>query len=210
MTDLALYNNDLDIHCYKARLLLSCLDVEAEMIVVDVIPGNEHLSPPILAMSPTGSLPVLKHDDLTLFESEAVLAYLAKTFDPARTFLPEEAATYGRVMTWLTFSARELEAAVAARATAMLDAPGDLEALTLAGREALRVMDDHMTLQHIDGLDYFAGATPTIADIALFPAFALSRDFNVDHDAFPALRRWARAVRDLKGFITMPGIPDYH
>ena len=43
-----------------------------------------------------------------------------------------------------------------------------------------------------------------------FPAFALSRDFGIDHDAFPALRRWARRLRRLPGFVTMPGIPDYH
>jgi hypothetical protein len=39
---------------------------------------------------------------------------------------------------------------------------------------------------------------------------ALSRDFGVDHDEYPALRRWARRFRKLPGFLTMPGIPDYH
>jgi glutathione S-transferase len=46
--------------------------------------------------------------------------------------------------------------------------------------------------------------------VALFPLFALSRDFGIDHDEFPGLRRWIRRFRALDGFITMPGIPDYH
>ena len=37
-----------------------------------------------------------------------------------------------------------------------------------------------------------------------------SRDFGIDHDEYPALRRWARRFRALPGFKTMPGIPDYH
>ena len=210
MSTPTLYNYDLDENCYKVRLLMSCLGTEAKQVAVDVVPGREHLSPAIRAMSPSGSLPILKQDDQVLHEAEAILSWLARTCDPEHRFLPDDPDTFGKVMMWLTFSARELEAAVHARATAMMDAPGDIDALRTAAREALRIMDDHMTRQHFDGLEFFAGATATIADIALFPSFALSRDFNIDHDAFPALRRWARAVRQLDGFITMPGIPEYH
>jgi glutathione S-transferase len=210
MSAIQVYNYDLDENCYKVRLLLSCLNVAAQQIAVDVLPGREQFSPAIRAMSPTGSLPVLKAGNLVLYEAEAILAWLARTHDAKRSFLPEDPEIFGRVMMWLTFSARDLDVARHARATAMMDAPGDIDALRAAAREALRIMDDHMTRQHFAGHDFFAGPEATIADIALFPSFALSRDFNIDHDAFPALRRWARAVRKIEGFITMPGIPEYH
>jgi glutathione S-transferase len=80
----------------------------------------------------------------------------------------------------------------------------------MAARDAFRLMDDHMTARAFADAAWFAGDTPTLADIALFPAIALSRDYGVDHEAYPALRRWMRRVRRLSGFITMPGIPDYH
>ncbi|POF30840.1 glutathione S-transferase family protein [Roseibium marinum] len=210
MSNPVLYNYDLDENCYKVRLLLSCLGIEAETIAVDVFPGNEHLSPAIRAMSPKGSLPVLKQGDLVLHEAEAILAWLARSQKPDKGFLPNDPDTFAHVMMWLAFSARELDVAVRARVTAMMDAPGDIDALRSGAREALRIMEDHMTRQHFDDVEYVAGARATIADIALFPSFALSRDYNIDHDAFPALRRWARAVRRIDGFITMPGIPDYH
>ena len=44
----------------------------------------------------------------------------------------------------------------------------------------------------------------------LLPHFALSRDFGIEHESYPALRRWFRSVRTIPGFTTMPGIPDYH
>jgi len=77
-------------------------------------------------------------------------------------------------------------------------------------RDRVMVMEDHLTRRRFEGSDWFVGASPTLADLALFPAIALSRDFDVDHDEYPALRRWMRRVRALPGFVTMPGIPDYH
>jgi glutathione S-transferase len=67
-----------------------------------------------------------------------------------------------------------------------------------------------MTFRHFDGAEWFVGHGPTLADLTLFPSFALSRDYGIDHDEFPALRRWIRRFRGLNGFQTMPGIPDYH
>ena len=92
----------------------------------------------------------------------------------------------------------------------MLEVEADAKALDRQSRQAFRIMDDHLTQREFDGGKWFAAPTPTIADIALFPAIALSRDFGVEHDEYPALRRWMRRVRAIPGFITMPGIPAYH
>jgi glutathione S-transferase len=210
MSTLTLYNYDLDDSCYRVRLLLSMLGKDYTAFTVDMVPGNEHLSPAMLAKNPTGILPTLEDGDLTLYGPEAVLAYLAKAYDPAGTWLPGDAAGFAAVMQWLNFSASLLTAASEARKVALFGLPGDLESLKASAKNAFRIMDDHMTLRQIDGHEWFAGIGPTLADITLFPIFALSRDFGIDHDEFPALRRWIRRFRALAGFKTMPGIPDYH
>lgn len=205
-----LYNYELDDSSYRVRLLLSILKTPHEVVAVDMVPGKEHLGPAMRALSPLGSLPVLKDGDLTLYGPEAILAYLAKAYDPSGQFLPMEAKAFGETMRWLNFSASALASAMQARLVALFDEPGDLAMLKRAAREAFRVMDDHMTLRQIDGVEWFAAEHATIADVTLFPIFALSRDFGIDHDEFPALRRWIRRFRTLDGFKTMPGIPDYH
>jgi glutathione S-transferase len=210
MAEIVLYNYELDENCYKIRLALSLLGLKWRTIAVNAFPGNEQTTPPFLAMNPLGSLPILKDGDITLFGAEAILAHLASAHDAAGTWLPANGAGFAHVMQWLVFSAGELAVAVAARAHALLDAPGDEAALRAGARKALRVMDDHLTARGFTGDDWFATDRPTLADIALFPAFALSRDYGVDHDEYPALRRWARRFRALPGFLTMPGIPDYH
>lgn len=210
MSAITLYNYELDDSSYRVRLLLSMLEVRYETFAIDMVPGNEHRSPDMLAMNPLGSLPILKEGDLTLYGPEAILAYIAKAHDSDGIWLPSEPAAFGSVMQWLTFSATVLPAAIEARKVALFGLPGDFEMLKTASRAAFRIMDDHMTLRQIEGSDWFVGSAPTIADVALYASFALSRDFGIDHDEYPALRRWIRRFRTIKGFKTMPGIPDYH
>lgn len=208
--EIVLYDFELDENCYKVRLLLAALGVTCRKIAVNMFPGNEHVAPPLLALNPRGSLPILVDGDVVLSEAEAIMAYLARAYDPAGTWLPADSKTFGAVMTWLQFATRDLHAAWLARRHAMLDEPADEAALAVAVRRAFRLMDDHMTAREFDDAQWFVGEAPSLAEFALFPAIALSRDFGVDHEAYPALRRWMRRVRGIPGFITMPGIPDYH
>jgi glutathione S-transferase len=210
MSEITLYNYELDESSYRARLLLSMLGLEWKAIAVDMFPGEEQRKPPMLALNPLGTLPVIRDGDLVLHGTAAILLYLAKAYDPARHWLPHEPAAFGAVSQWLGFSETAMAPAIEARLLALFDTTGDAQGLREAARKAFRIMDDHMTARHFDGKDWFVGNGPTLADLALFPSFALSRDYGVDHDEYPALRRWIRRFRTLKGFHTMPGIPDYH
>lgn len=210
MSGIQLYNYDLDENCYRVRLALSMLGLAYKTVAMNAFPGNEHKAPAFLAINPLGTLPVLKDEEFTLFGAEAILCHLARAHGSDTGLLPMDGDAYAQVMQWLFFSAGELSVAVTARGNALLDQPGDAVALRAGARRVLRVMDDHMTARGHAGADWFVGEHATLADIALFPAFALSRDYGVDHDEYPALRRWGRRFRTLPGFLTMPGIPDYH
>jgi len=209
MTQLVLHNYDLDDACYRVRLVASCCDLPVELRNVDMFPGMEQVSPPYLKLNPLGRLPILETADVTLRHTGAILLYLAG-LDPQKRLLPTEASALAQMMDWLFFAERDLSVASTARAISIMDVPGDGPATIAQTRALLRIMEDHMSAQEIKGLSFFAGEEITLADLALFPAFALSRDCNIDHDAFPALRLWARRVRATPGFVVMPGIPDYH
>ncbi|MDE1992814.1 MAG: glutathione S-transferase family protein [Rhizobiaceae bacterium] len=210
MTEITLYNYEMDEGSYRVRLLLSMLGIAHKTIAVDMFPGAEERKAAMLALNPLGTMPVLTDGELVLRGTEAILAYLAKAYDPARRWLPQNAADFGLTGTWLHFSATALAPAVAARLQSLFDTPGDETALRAAARRAFRIMDDHMTSRQFDRLEWFVGDGPTLADLTLFPSFALSRDYGIDHDEYPALRRWLRRFRTIDGFRTMPGIPDYH
>jgi glutathione S-transferase len=209
---MTLYDFELDENCYKVRLLLATSGVPHEKVSVDVYPGREHKTPAIRALNPVGSLPILDDSQtdgprVILHGAEAILLYLAQGYDAARHWMPTEPQAFGAVAMWLQFAAVELRPAVLAREAALFAGPD--ETLTRTARQSFRIMEDHMTGQGFDGRPWFVGDAPSLADIALFPHIALSRDFGVEHEAYPALRRWMRRVRRWEGFITMPGVPAY-
>jgi glutathione S-transferase len=208
---LTLYDFELDQDCYKVRLMLAALDLAYETVAVDIFPGGEHRTATFLGLNPRGAVPVLTDGDLVVTEAEAILTYLARRYDPMDHWLPaDDPALFGQVMAWLFFAADALRPAALARLNAMFEVEADTSAVIKAAKAAFRIMDDHMTAREFDGGHWFVGRTPTLADIALFPSIALSRDAGIEHDAYPALRRWMRRVRTIPGFRTMPGIPDYH
>jgi glutathione S-transferase len=204
-----LHNYDLFENCYRVRLVASCTQQELDLLNVDAFPGEEEKSKAYLKLNPMGRLPILQDGDLVLRDLSAILLYVAEK-DAQKRFIPADTNARARMMDWLGFACCDLAVAVGARATALMDAPGDVTALRRKARAMFRILDDHLTRQSLHGECYVAGDAPSLADLALFPAFALCRDFNLDHDEFPALRLWARRIRTMPGFITMPGIPDYH
>ena len=139
----------------------------------------------------------------------AILAYLGRRYGGEAWAAPADPSLYAQHVSWLEFAAGALPSARQARLVSLFGLKGHLTHLASEARDALRLMEDHMTLSGFDDGVWFVGKHDFIVDIALFPAFALSRDWGVGHEEFPALRRWARLFRTLPGFRTMPGIPDY-
>ena len=191
---LDLHDYVLSAQCYTVRLMLALLAVPYTTIAVDFYPGG-------------AEAPVLTDGEIELREPGLILMFLAREYDAAGTWLP--ATGIEAVSRWLAFAATELVPLGDARMVATLGRPGDLAGLNRAGRAALRKIEDHLTLQALEGRDWLAGDGPTIADIAVFPAVALSHDSGIGHEDFPAINLWQRRVRRLPGFVGMPGIPDY-
>jgi glutathione S-transferase len=63
--------------------VLACLNekqIEYELIPVNV-QGGDHKQPQYLSLNPFGLIPALQDGDLTLFESRAIIKYLAKKYN---------------------------------------------------------------------------------------------------------------------------------
>jgi glutathione S-transferase len=186
-----LYDNELDPGAYTARLMLSLLGLPCQRVLVDRFPGNE--DPPV---------PVLEDDGVLLRGTATVLAHLAACYAPG--WLPADPAAGD---SWLSSLTDGGASPCQARLLALFTAGGPPAGLVADAAGCLRKMDDHLTMAELDGISWFTGSRPSIVDVAAFAPASLSTDYGVEHDAFPALRRWIRRFRALPGFVTMPGIP---
>lgn len=204
-----IYDFELDDQCYKVRLTASLLAIPCQYVAVDMLPGQQQARPPLSRLNPLHTLPIMVDGEVVLREAEPIMVYLACAHDPSRRFFPDAPAALGRIAMWLHFAARDLAPVAAARLAIIFGASEGLEDGKRRALAAFRIMEDHMTRRGFEGGAWFVGEDPTLADVALFPSLALSRDLGIDHEAYPALRRWMRRVRGLNGFIVMPGIPQY-
>ena len=211
MSHFRLYDYVLSGSCYKVRLLSALLGLDYERVPIDFYPGSEHRQPDFLAINPAGTLPVLEKGDLVLTETQAILAYLASQHDPSGRWFPKtDPAVLASIMQWLAFATRLTDTAGAARLHDMLKRPLDIDAARKDARRAFRELEAHLTERGFLGKTFLVTDHPTIADIACFPYVALSPDGGIEHDDYPAIRRWLYAIRSLDGFITMPGIHVLH
>ncbi|PVV27717.1 MAG: glutathione S-transferase, partial [gamma proteobacterium symbiont of Ctena orbiculata] len=126
MAILKLYNYPRSGNCYKIRLFLSMLGLEYERIDIDLIKG-ESLTDEFKQINPRGQVPVLMDGDLIIWDSMAILIYLARRY-AASSWLPTDPPAEAQVMQWLAVSENELLYGLArARATLVLGRPFDLE-----------------------------------------------------------------------------------
>ena len=96
---LKLYRFALSGHAHRAELALSLLGLPHELIDVDLRAG-EHKKPDYMARHPFGQVPLLDDDGHVVWDSTAILVYLATKFDTAGRWLPHDAAGRAAVQAW--------------------------------------------------------------------------------------------------------------
>jgi glutathione S-transferase len=193
-----LYNVAYSGNSYKVRLLLAQLGIACEIIEVDILKGASR-TPEFLKINPNGRTPVLDDDGFVLAESNAILAYLARS----TKFLPEDRQCWGHVFQWLFFEQYSHEPYIATSRFWLQHKPDTPErSAVLAARRdggsaALKVMEEHLAKNVFFVRDY------TIADIALFAYTHVSHEGGFPLDDFPKIRGWIERVKAQPRFVPM-------
>ncbi|MBT3092067.1 MAG: glutathione S-transferase family protein [Candidatus Thiodiazotropha sp. (ex Lucina pensylvanica)] len=200
MSELKLYDYPRSGNCCKVRLLLSMLGLDYARIDTDVLKG-ETLTAEFKQINPRGQVPVLLDDDLIVWDSMAILVYLARRYGD-RDWLPTDPVAEAGVMQWLAVSENELLYGLArARATLVLGRPFDLAQCQQDGRAGLAVMEGRLA-----GVDWLAGENVTIADIACYPYVSLASEGEVSVQPYPAVCGWLERIEALPDWVPfLPG-----
>ncbi|HXF30822.1 MAG TPA: glutathione S-transferase family protein [Solirubrobacterales bacterium] len=193
-----LYDSAISGNCYKVRLLFALLGIEYERREVDVIDrsGRAEL---LGDLNPGLRVPTLVLDDgRPLAESDAILVY----FGEGTEYLPEDRYERAQVLQWMFFEqySHEPNIAVLRFWTHAGIKPEPREALAKfnGGLMALEAMD-----RHLSGREFFVGAVPTVADLALYAYTHVAPEGGFELDRYPAIGAWLARVSSLPGYISI-------
>jgi len=194
-----LYSFPLSGHSHRAELALSLMGLDFENRVVDLVAG-EQKSDWFLELNPEGKVPVLLDGDDVIYESTAILAYLAAKYDADNKWIPASAAGKAQVERFFAQASGPLAYGPArARLIQIFGAAFDEEeSITnahayLAGLEA-----------NLDGRDYLLGDAITFADVALYSYVARAPEGFVILEAYPNIRGWLARIEAQEGFVEIP------
>ena len=205
---IALYDYELSGNCYKLRLLLSILKIEYKTNPVEFYPGQEHKSEWFQQINPLSQLPVIDDDGFVLRDAQAILVYLASSYDPSGLWYPRsEPKLLGEIGQWLAFANGITATASAARLHDGLFYELDVVAARAGAHRLFRILDEHLWFREQEDRSWICNAShPTIADIACFPYVMLSEEGGILRQDYPAIRRWCDRFKRISGFNVMPGI----
>lgn len=185
-----LYEHPFSTAAFKVRAVIHELGLPVTLVTVDMMKG-EHKSPEYLAKNPNGKVPTLEDDGFCLWESNAILCYLAAK-KPESGLLPADPKGMAQVQQWLqwhatTFASSTGEVLGETVYAKMLGRTKD-EAKYAAALEKVR-RDLGVLEKALAGKEYLCGRL-TLADFSLVSQLHMRAPMGVDLEAFPHVKAW--------------------
>ena len=169
----------------KISIALEELGLDYKVVPVD-ISKDEQFASEFLAISPNNKIPAIVDDDFSLFESGAILLYLANK--TGRLAPPSGSPEYFRMMQWLMWQMAHFGPMLGQAHHYLKFNPGKSEyAEKRYYQEALRLY--RVLNSRLEDREYIADEF-SIVDIATWPWVSRFEFHRIDLHDFPDVMRW--------------------
>lgn len=169
---------------YKVPIMLEELGLKYEIVPVNITKG-EQKRPAFLTLNANHKIPVLVVGKTVIFESGAILIYLA---DKSGKLLAKSGAKRYEALEWLMFQMASvgpmMGQAAHFRRFAPKKIPYAIERYDTEAKRILGVLESTLKKNN-----YIAGAY-SIADIATYPWVRIAKSLEIDMKKYPGVNRW--------------------
>ena len=156
-------------------------------------------TPEYRAMNPNGLVPVIEHDGFVLWESNAIVRYLAARHGDG-TLWPTDIQTRADVDCWMDWQAGSLNPGIGPAFIQLIRTAAEkrdvtvIETARLDVEKKLAILDAHLATR-----DYIAGSTFTMGDIPLGCSVDRWYKLPLVREAHQHVERWYARLRGRKG-----------
>lgn len=180
----------------KVSIALEEMDLEYAVHPINI--GNDdQFSPEFLKISPNNKIPAINDGDQSVFESGAILVYLARK--SGKFLAPENSSKYIQTMEWLMWQMGGYGPMMGQAHHFLQFNPGLSEYAEkryhAEARRLTSVLDKHLADSHylVDDL--------SIADFAIWPWTSRFDFQRIDLNEFPNVKRWYLELAGRPGFV---------
>ena len=191
---------------FRCIWALEELQLDFELVPVDFANG-EHLKNEFLSKNPMGKVPVLDVDGEFIFESAAIVTYLAQLKPEANLIPAVTSLDYGKCMQWLFFGMSELEQPLWTLAKHKFALPRELRTSEIKNaaiyewEKAAQVVDTHL-----NDNEYMLGERFTVADIIVGQTLFWAQKLEGVKVDYPNFKNYMRRLKTRERF---PNIKKY-
>ncbi len=188
---------------FKVMAVANHLGLDWTLRFLDMRKG-EHKAPDYAALNPNMRMPTLKDGDFVLWESSAIIQYLALK-KPESGLLPTDERRRLDVTRWQFWEQAHWDPPCATFIFERVVKPffagiKDQDAAAIAKAEeqfhrAAAVLD-----QHLKGHEFIAGSAPTIADFGVGSPMILAAPAQLPLDRYAEIKRWYATLSALPGW----------
>jgi glutathione S-transferase len=196
---ITLWGRDSSANVQKVRWALAEIGLAYEHIPLGGKHGGNR-DPAYLALNPNGLVPTLRDGELVLWESHAIVRYLAATYSAGSLWV-ESPAARAIVDQWTDWTASSFQPAWIAAFWNVVRTPKAEHnpaaiAKSLAETErCLSIMD-----QRLSQSPYLAGEMLTYADLVAGVAMYRWTTMDIDRATHPAVEAWHQRLRQRQAF----------
>lgn len=177
----------------RPRWLLEEMGVPYELVRLDPKAGDNH-KPEYLALNPMGHVPTLVDGDATIYESAAILMYLADKFPEKKMAPPLGSKERGLYYQWMFFGMATLEPSITTYAVHTRFLPEDKRSAAEADRGKTRFVQDAAVLNKaLSGRQFLLGDQLTAADVLIGSVCAWANGLKLLEE-LPELAAYAKSM----------------
>jgi glutathione S-transferase len=179
------------------KVLWCCDELNLDYERIDA--GGEfglNREPEYLAMNPNGLIPTISDDGFVLWESNAIVRYLASKHG-AGTLYPEDLRHRADADRWMDWHITEVYRHLGPVFLGLVRTPPEerdestIEASRQQAAEAWKILDDQLS-----GRAYITGSSFTMADIPLGAAVYRWYELDIERPETPNLEAWYGRLRE--------------
>jgi glutathione S-transferase len=193
----------LSPRAFKVLFAANQLGIDYEMVFVDFTKQAQK-TPGFTALNPNQRMPVLEDDGYVLWESNAIVQYLA-ALKPQSGLLPADLKARMTAVKWQFWESAHWDPACAIfmfeRVVKPLFGRGEASASEIARGEELLGRLAPVLDAALQKTRYVAGETLTVADISLGAAVVSADQAKMPLEPYRGISRWRADLATLPGWI---------